>query len=111
MRVLGIGLFNLGVAFTYVGLVMFLTGVNVGFMPVGYKLGFSLAKLHPMALTGIGLAMGILVVLAEPAIHVLNQQVEEMGMAKRAQGIAFSLPVSDVAGLVQPEQLPEETEE
>ena len=69
---------GLGVAFTYVGLVMFLTGVNVGFMPVGYKLGFSLAKLHPMALTGIGLAMGILVVLAEPAIHVLNQQVEEI---------------------------------
>ncbi len=69
---------GLGVVFTYVGLVLFLTGVNVGFMPVGYKLGFALAKLNPLALTGIGLAMGVLVVLAEPAIHVLNQQVEEI---------------------------------
>ena len=74
-RLLKIGL---GVLFTYVGLVMFLTGVNVGFMPIGYKLGFSLAKGSKLLLTGFGLAMGVLVVLAEPAIHVLNQQVEEV---------------------------------
>ena len=30
---------GLGVSFTYIGLVLFLTGVNVGFMPIGYKLG------------------------------------------------------------------------
>ena len=74
-RLLKIGL---GVLFTYVGLVMFLTGVNVGFMPVGYKLGFALAKSHPVLLTVFGLVMGVLVVLAEPAIHVLNQQVEDV---------------------------------
>ena len=68
----------IGVAFTYVGLVMFLTGVNVGFMPIGYKLGFELAKISEFALVGIGLLMGVLVVLAEPAIHVLNQQVEDV---------------------------------
>ena len=68
----------LGVMFTYIGLVMFLTGVNVGFMPIGYKLGFELAQLNHWLLVGVGLLMGVLVVLAEPAIHVLNQQVEEV---------------------------------
>ena len=68
----------MGVVFTYVGLVMFLTGVNVGFMPIGYQLGFALAKGNKVLLTLFGLLMGVLVVLAEPAIHVLNTQVEEV---------------------------------
>jgi len=66
----------LGVVFTYVGLVIFLTGVNVGFMPIGYKLGYALGQVHPAILVVVGLTMGVLVVLAEPAIHVLNAQVE-----------------------------------
>ena len=74
-RLLKIGL---GVVFTYVGLVMFLTGVNVGFMPIGYQIGFALAGGNEVLLTVFGLAMGVLVVLAEPAIHVLNTQVEEV---------------------------------
>ena len=68
----------IGVLFTYVGLVIFLTGVNVGFMPIGYKMGFELAKMDKTFLVVLGLIMGILVVLAEPAIHVLNQQVEDV---------------------------------
>ena len=68
----------IGVVFTYAGLVIFLTGVNVGFMPVGYKLGTALAELNPALLIGFGLLIGVLVVLAEPAIHVLNAQVEEV---------------------------------
>ena len=68
----------MGVLFTYVGLVMFLTAVNVGFMPIGYKLGQDLTQMNKWLLVGIGLVMGILVVLAEPAIHVLNHQVEEV---------------------------------
>ncbi len=74
-RLLKIGL---GVVFTYIGLVMFLTGVNVGFMPIGYKLGYELAQLNEGLLVVLGLIMGVLVVLAEPAIHVLNQQVEDV---------------------------------
>ena len=69
---------GIGVIFTYVGLVIFLTGVNVGFMPIGYKLGVSLASLSPWLLIPFGLVIGVLVVLAEPAIHVLNKQVEEV---------------------------------
>ena len=69
---------GVGVVFTYVGLVLFLTGVNVGYMPVGYSMGQQMASFHPAVLVGLALVMGILVVLAEPAIHVLNTQVEEI---------------------------------
>ena len=74
-RLLKIGM---GVIFTYVGLVLFLTGVNVGFMPVGYKLGNLMGSVNEVFLVGLSLVMGVLVVLAEPAIHVLNVQVEEV---------------------------------
>ena len=68
----------LGVVFTYIGLVLFLTGVNVGFMPIGYKLGYQLAQGNNWFLISFGLVTGVLVVLAEPAIHVLNKQVEDV---------------------------------
>lgn len=69
---------GLGVIFTYIGLVLFLTAVEVGFMPIGYKLGQSLAAINKWLLIPLGLVMGVLVVLAEPAIHVLNSQVEDV---------------------------------
>ena len=69
---------GMGVAFTYVGLVLFLTSVEVGFLPIGFKLGQTLAGLNPWLLIPLGLVMGVLVVLAEPAIHVLNAQVEDV---------------------------------
>lgn len=92
----------IGVLFTYIGLIMFLTGVNVGFMPVGYRLGVELGKLHPAILVGFGTAMGILVVLAEPAIHVLNQQVEEVtgGMiSRKSMTMGLCLGVGAAIGL------------
>ena len=69
---------GVGVLLTYVGLVLFLTCVNVGLMPIGYMLGYTLAQKSKVMLTVFGLVMGVLVVLAEPAIHVLNQQVEDV---------------------------------
>ena len=69
---------GVGVVFTYLGLVIFLTGVNVGFMPIGYKLGVAMAAMPSGVMITLGLVMGVLVVLAEPAIHVLTQQVEEV---------------------------------
>jgi hypothetical protein len=67
-----------GVFFTYIGLVIFLTGVNVGFMPIGYKLGCALANGNRTFLVIFALITGVLTVLAEPAIHVLNAQVEDV---------------------------------
>ena len=85
-----------GVVITYIGLVLFLTGVNVGFMPIGYKLGHSLALVDSRFLIGFGLVTGVLVVLAEPAIHVLNGQVEDVtgGMvSKRSMMIGLCVGV------------------
>ena len=77
---------SIGVIFTYFGLVIFLTGVNVGFMPIGYKLGYELSRVNDTFLVVLGIFMGVLCVLAEPAIHVLNVQVEEVtgGLVKKS---------------------------
>lgn len=91
-----------GVVFTYIGLVIFLTGVNVGFMPIGYKLGYSLASANSTFLVCFGVVLGVLVVLAEPAIHVLNAQVEDVtgGLVdKRAMMAGLCLGVGAAIGL------------
>ena len=92
----------IGVAFTYAGLVIFLTGVNVGFMPIGYKLGFELAKINKVFLVAFGVVAGVLVVLAEPAIHVLNSQVEEVTgglVKKKSMLIGLCIGVGAALGL------------
>ena len=91
-----LGQIAIGILYTFSGLVMFLTAVTVGFMPVGYKLGCELAASNPPILVIIGFVLGMLVVLAEPAVHVLNKQVEEIterGVSKRAMMIALSCGV------------------
>lgn len=88
-----------GLIYTCVGLILFLTGVNVGFMPVGYDIGFSLAAASERwLLLPLGLLIGYSVVDAEPAIHVLNRQVEEItgGMISRKAmhlSLAWGSPV------------------
>ena len=92
----------IGVGFTYIGLVIFLTGVNVGFMPIGYKLGYAMGELHPAVMVGFGVVMGVLVVLAEPAIHVLNAQVEEVTgglITKRSMILGLCMGVGAAIGL------------
>ena len=93
---------GVGVLFTYVGLVIFLTGVNVGFMPIGYKLGYELSQGSPVLLTAFALVLGVLVVLAEPAIHVLNAQVEEVTgglVSKKSMMIGLCLGVGAAIAL------------
>ena len=68
-----------GLAYVYVGLALFLTGVNVGFMPVGSFLGGSIAgHTYNWILIPIAMVIGYFIVQAEPAVHVLNKQVEEI---------------------------------
>lgn len=81
----------IGIAYTFFGLVIFLTAVKVGFMPIGLKLGKELAA-NETVLIIFGLVLGMVVVLAEPAIHVLNKQVEEVtggGVTKKEMLIAL----------------------
>ena len=85
----------IGLVYTYAGLVLFLTGVNVGFMPAGNYLGQVLAKsAHPLFLVPIAMIMGYFIVKAEPAVYVLNKQVEEItdgAISSKAMGMGLSL--------------------
>lgn len=68
-----------GFIFTYIGLAMFLCGVNVGFMPVGQIIGGGIAdSAFKWLLIPIGMVIGYFIVAAEPAVHVLTKQVEEI---------------------------------
>ena len=80
------------------GLVIFMTAAKIGFMPVGFKLGTELSKagVHPAFLVGFAFVTGMATVLAEPAVHVLNNQVEHVtdgAITKRSMMIALSIGV------------------
>ncbi len=92
-----------GLFYSFVGLALFLIGVNAGFMEVGRVLGEGIACFYPWALPAIGFLLGMVIVLAEPAVYVLTEQVEEVtaGHIKRkvilvtlSIGIAFAVSMS-----------------
>ena len=99
----GLGKILVGVVYTYVGLVLFLTGVNVGFMPVGNQLGFALAdSAFKWAIVPLGMVMGYFIVAAEPAVHVLNKQVEDVtsgAVPGKALSLTLSLGVAASIGI------------
>lgn len=94
---------SVGVIYTYVGLVIFLTGVNVGFLPAGNFIGNSLGSLNNnWVLIPTGMVMGFFIVAAEPAVHVLNKQVEDVtggAISKRSMLISLSLGVAVSIGI------------
>ena len=84
-----------GFLFTYLGLVVFLTGVNIGFMPAGQLIGQELASgPYQYLLIPIGALVGYFIVAAEPAVHVLKKQVEEVSNgAITQQSISLGLSI------------------
>ena len=81
---------------------MFLSAVTMAFMPSGFKIGSQLAEADPMLLVAFAFLLGMVVVLAEPAVHVLNNQVEEITggeVSKRQMMIALSVGVGVSIGL------------
>lgn len=92
-----------GLAYTYVGLVLFLTGANVGFMPAGSYLGQVLTgQSHPEIIISIAMVIGYFIVRAEPAVYVLNKQVEEItdgAISAKAMGAGLSIGVAVSLGL------------
>lgn len=93
---------GIGIIYTFFGLTIFFVAVSVGFMPVGFKIGEQLAKFNPVVLVIAGIVLGMVVVLAEPAVHVLNKQVEEVtggGVKKIEMLIALSVAVGISIGL------------
>ena len=98
-----LGRIAVGLAYTYVGLVLFLTGANVGFMPAGNYLGQVLTgQSYHWVIIPIGMLIGYFIVKAEPAVYVLNKQVEEVtdgAISAQAMGMALSAGVSISVGL------------
>nr|WP_297175557.1 DUF1538 domain-containing protein [uncultured Agathobaculum sp.] len=94
---------GVGFVYTFIGLALFLTGVNVGFMPAGHYLGQQLALSgHSWILVPLGLVIGFFLVIAEPAVHVLNRQVEAItngGISQRAMMLSLSIGVACSVGL------------
>lgn len=92
-----------GFVYTYIGLVLFLTGVNIGFLPVGYLLGSELASMtHSWLLIPLGMLIGYFIVTAEPAVHVLNKQVEDItngAITSRSMNLSLSIGVAASVGL------------
>lgn len=94
---------GIGIIFTYIGLFLFLTGVNVGFMPAGNYLGQIIAGLtYRWIIIPIGMVIGYFIVKAEPAVYVLMEQVEELtsgAISGRAMGYSLSIGVAVSLGL------------
>lgn len=92
-----------GILYTYIGLVLFLTGVNVGFSSLGYELGEAIVKNDfKWLLIPLAMLMGWFIINAEPAVHVLNKQVAELSagaISEKAMGITLSIAVSAAMGL------------
>jgi hypothetical protein len=89
---------GVGLVYTLTGLVLFLTGVNVGFIPVGHLLGSQIAASeYKWALIPLGMVIGYYIVAAEPAVHVLNKQVEEISggrVSQKAMKLSLSIGVA-----------------
>ncbi|SHN27816.1 Protein of unknown function [Gracilibacillus kekensis] len=105
----------MGLVFTFIGLVLFLVGVNAGFMELGTELGYSIASLDNEAyIVIIGLILGIVTILAEPAVYVLTNQIEDVtsGYVKRkivlftlAIGVGIAIALSMLRILIPELQL------
>lgn len=93
----------IGILYTYVGLVLFLTGVNVGFSSLGYVLGQNLAGGNlRWILIPLSMLMGWFIINAEPAVHVLNKQVSDLSagaISENMMGYTLSIAVSAAMGL------------
>ncbi len=92
-----------GILYTYAGLVLFLTGVNVGFSPLGYVLGGAVIDNGmKWILVPLAMLMGWYIINAEPAVHVLNKQVTELSagaISEKVMGLTLSIAISGAMGL------------
>ena len=96
----------LGMFYAFIGLVMFMTGVSGGFTPAGLSLGYALGQLGPLPLIGVGLLIGAVVVCAEPAVWILNEQIEDIsgGYIKRnvmLAALSVSIAVAVALGMLR----------
>ncbi len=94
---------SVGLIYTFIGLVLFLLGVNVGFSSLGAVLGESMVGNGlKWVLVPLAMLMGWFIVKAEPAVHVLNKQVSELSagaITEKNMGITLSIAIAVAMGL------------
>ena len=100
----GLGKILVGVVYTFLGLTIFLSGVEIGFMPLGNMLGGILAKNEILKwfIIPIGMIIGYFIVAAEPAVHVLTKQVEDEtsgAIPRKVLSLALSIGVAISVGI------------
>lgn len=92
-----------GILYTYIGLVLFLTGVNVGFGPLGLVLGAELASGQGrLLLIPLMMLLGWFIISAEPAVHVLVKQIDSVSagaIPEKAITLSLSAAVSLAMGI------------
>lgn len=91
-----------GLLYTYVGLVLFLTGANVGFSSLGYVLGNYISTANKMLLVPLGIIFGWFIIKAEPAVHTLKHQVEDLSqgaISAKTIELALSIAIALANGL------------
>lgn len=94
-----LGKIMIGLLYTYIGLVLFLTGVNIGFSALGAELGAALSSGKSVWwLVPLAMAIGWFIISAEPAVAVLEKQIETVSagaipgrVIKRSLSIAIAL--------------------
>lgn len=94
---------GIGIAYVLIGLAIFLTGANVGFVPTGTAIGTSLAQIGGgWVLVPVSMLLGYFIVKAEPSVYVLNKLVETMtagAISGKTTGLGLSIGVSAALGL------------
>ncbi len=88
----------IGLLYTYLGLVLFLTGVNIGFSTLGAELGAALGRTAPQWLIPLAIVLGWFIISAEPAVSILEKQIETVSAGaipgkaiKRSLSIAIAI--------------------
>ena len=89
-----------GVMFAGIGVIVFLTGVYTGFMPVATALGEKLSTLDPWTVVGLGFVLGFLVAFAEPAVSILGDQVQRTSKGVLSRRLIIMIISVGVAFLV-----------
>ncbi len=94
---------SIGLIYTYIGLVLFLLGVNIGFSSLGAVLGEAMVSEGiKWLLVPAAMLMGWFIIKAEPAVHVLTKQVSELSagaISERNMGVTLSIAISIAMGL------------
>lgn len=94
---------GVGAVYTFVGVVLFLVGANVGFMPVGSYLGSAIAQSNvSWIIIPVGMLLGFFIIYAEPAVGVLEKQVEDAtsgSIPKKLLPLMMAIGVAVSAGI------------